>query len=164
MAVAALAVADQKDPSRGQQWVLQLGYFADLQNALDYKDRLVAAGFDAETLTSGEPGNQLYRVICGWADEPEDFDSLRNRLEDEIGDRGYVRKNPYFEQQRQVVTESPEDAFDYAHRRTMLAQAGNIQPAGGEGVGSVGNRAYDSNMFRTPQDEIESIPGATLMA
>lgn len=141
--------------------MLQLGYFSNLQNALDFKDQLVEAGFEAEAIASGEPGEHSYRVIGGWADDPEAFDALRNRIQDAFGERGYALKNPYLQQRSQVVEDTPEDESDLERRRTLLAQSANIQPAGGESVGSVSNSGYNSGMFRTPQDEIDSMPGFT---
>jgi len=119
--MAPLAAAESTDPVDGQAWMLQLGYFSKLQNALDLKDRLVELGFEAVAIPSGGPGEQSYRVVGGWADEPEEFDDLRNRLEDVTGDRGYVLKNPYIGKTFQVVEETVEEDFYITRRRTLLA-------------------------------------------
>ena len=159
--ISAFSAVGPTEPADERAWMLQVGYFSNLQNALDFKDQLVEAGFEAETVSSGEPGEQSYRVIGGWADDPEEFDALRNRFQDAIGERGYVIKNPYLGQRSLVAEETTEEVSEYSRRRTMLAQAGNIQPAGGESVDSAAKRSYDTSMFRTPQEEIDSIPGFT---
>jgi hypothetical protein len=159
--MTAPAAADSTGVVEEQAWILQLGYFSKLQNALDLKERLVELGFEAVAVPTGGPGEQSYRVIGGWADEPEDFDDLRNRLEDATGDRGYVLKNPYLGNTFQVVEETEEEESGLIRRRTLLAQSKNIQPAGGEGVGSVSGSRFGSGMFYTPQDEIDSMPGFT---
>ena len=162
MALTAFVAADSTDPVDERSWMLQLGYISNLQQALDLKDQLIDAGFEAETVSSGESGDQGYRVIGGWADDPEEFDALRNRIEDATGDRGSVIKNPYLQQARQGTEETAEEVFNQSRRRTLLAQSGNIQPMGGESVGSAVDRGYDSSMlFRTPQEEIDSMPGFT---
>ena len=112
--------------------MLQVGYFSNLQNALDFNDQMVEAGFEAETVSAGEPGEQSYRVIGGWADDPEEFDALRNRIQDAIGERGYVIKNPYLGQRNQITEETTEEISDLSRRRTLLSQAGSIQPMAGE--------------------------------
>lgn len=160
-AITSVAAVRSTGPVDERAWVLQLGYFSNLQNALDFKDRLLDLGFEAVAVPTGRPGQQSYRVIGGWADEPEGFDGLRNRLEDATGDRGYVLKNPYFGDTLEVVEETAETDSDLIRRRTLLAQAANIQPAGGESVGSVADRGFDSSMLRTPQEEMDSMPGFT---
>jgi hypothetical protein len=145
--------------SSEKQWVLQLGIFANLQNALNYKDQLIEVGFEAETITTTEPGEQRYRVIAGFANDPEEFDQLRDALESKVGERGYVVQNPHLGETQ--VAEASEEAFDQPRARYLLAQAGTAQPMGGESVGSAAERGYDTSMFRTPQEEIDSIPGFT---
>jgi len=161
MTITALAETGSTEPVDGRAWALQLGYFSSLQNALNFKDQLTEAGFEAEAVAADEPGKQGYRVIGGWADDPEEFDALRNRLQDAVGERGFVLKNPYIGRTVQMAEESVEEDSDLVKRRTLLAQASNIQPAGGESVGSAADRGYDNSMFRTPQDEINSMPGFT---
>ena len=119
LAIAASA-ADSIEPADERAWVLQLGYFSNLQNALNFKDQLVEAGFEAETISTGEPGKQAYRVIGGFADDPEQFDALRNRIQDAVGERGYVIKNPYLQKSRQVAEEATEEDDDGLLRRRTL--------------------------------------------
>ncbi len=144
-----------------KEWALQLGYFANLQNALDLKDQLTEDGFEAHVLSTGDPGEQYYRVIGGWADEPEDFAALRDRFESVLGDRGYVVKNPYLQYQQQVADESNEEPFEPPHTRYLLAQAGKMQPTGGEGMGVSGISSYDTGLFRSPQQQMASVAGFT---
>jgi hypothetical protein len=150
----------EQPPFKNKQWVLQLGYFAELQNALDYKDRLVEVGFEAQTIMTGEPGEQHYRVIVAYADQPEDFERLQDALESRMGTRGYVLRNPYLGQEQ--TAENQDEVFEQPPLRALLAQAGAVQPMGGESVGSTATAAYGSNIFRTPSEEIDSIPGFTL--
>ncbi|MCP4048317.1 MAG: hypothetical protein GY732_20255, partial [Gammaproteobacteria bacterium] len=95
MTLTAFAAVGTTQSADERLWMLQLGYFSNLQNALDLKEQLTDAGFEIETISTGDAGEQIYRVIAGWADDPEKFDSLRNRIQDAIGERGYVLENPY---------------------------------------------------------------------
>ncbi len=147
--------------SEEQQWVLQLGYFAQRDNALEFKQVLTEAGFEAVVVTLRDPNEQRYRMIGGWADDPEDFDSLRNRLEDVTGGRGSVLKNPYLQQVTQAAVESTGVVFDQPRTRYLMAQAGTSQPTGGESVGSTAGSAYNPGIFHTLQEQIDSIPGFT---
>ncbi len=161
MTVTAFAAVGPMDDINEREWALQLGYFSNLQNALNFKDRLIEAGFEAETVSTGEAGNPGYRVIGGWADDPEQFDALRNRMEDAIGERGYVIKSPYLQPANQLAEETAEEVFDQPRSRYLLAQAGGIPSTGGESVGSAAVSGYDPGVFRSPQDEMNSIPGFT---
>ena len=160
-AIPVVAAAGSNEPGDEHTWMLQLGYFSNLQNALNFKDQLTETGFEAETVSTGEPGARSYRVIGGWAEDPEQFDALRNRIEDATGDRGYVIKNPYVNPARENLEDTSEQIADQPRRRTLLAQATNIQPMGGESVGSAVDRGYDTGLFGTPQEEIDSMPGFT---
>ena len=65
-----LVAAADSEALPEQHWVLQLGYFANMQNALRLKRELAEAGFDARTVSTGLPGEQRYLVISGRADAP----------------------------------------------------------------------------------------------
>lgn len=163
---SSFAWASVDSPAESQQflekrWALQLGYFSNLQNALNLKDQLSESGFDIEVVSTGAPGEQNYRVIGGWADVPEELDKLRSEFENATGDRGYLVKNPYLEDQQQVAEENGENLFEQPRTRYLLAQAGKMQPMGGEGMGSSGISTYDTGLFRSPQEEMASIPGFT---
>ncbi len=161
MTLTAYGAVGTTQSADERAWMLQLGYFSNLQNALDLKEQLTDAGFETETIATGDAGEQIYRVIAGWADDPENFDSLRNRIQDAIGERGYVLENPYLVQAAQLSEEPTEELFDQPHTRYLLAQAGNARPMGGESAGSAAGTGYNTDMFRTPQQEMASIPGFT---
>jgi hypothetical protein len=158
---AAVDPSADSPQSLDKPWALQLGYFSNLQNALDLKEQLSDSGFVIEVITTGKPGEQYYRVIGGWAHSPEDFDSLRNKYENATGERGYVVQNPYLESQQLAAEQSGDDPFEQPRTRYLLAQAGNARPMGGEGLGSSGISRNDPDVFRTPQEEMASIPGFT---
>ena len=77
MTITAFSAVNSVVSANERPWMLQLGFFSNLQNALDYKDELVEAGFEVQTISTGEAGEQQYRVIAGWAEDPEEFDALR---------------------------------------------------------------------------------------
>jgi hypothetical protein len=158
---AAVDSSAESQQSLEMQWALQVGYFSNLQNALDLKEQLIESGFDIQVVSTGAPGEQEFRVIGGWADSPEELDTLRNEFEDATGDRGYLVQNPYLENQQQVAEENSDDPIEQPRTRYLLAQAGNAQPTGGEGMGSSGISRNNPGVFRTPQEEMDSIPGFT---
>lgn len=158
-ATTAFAVASKV---HGQQsdWALQLGYFENRDNAERYVEELTRAGFDIQMLTSGDKNNQRYRIIGGWADQPEDFETLQNRVEDATGSRGYILPSAHIESSPVEPNESLL-VFDPPRARYLLAQAGITQTMGGESVASGAKPRFDPDVFRTPQEEIDSIPGFT---
>lgn len=158
---AAVDSSAESQQSLEKQWALELGFFSNLQTALDFKEQLIESGFDIQVVSTGVPGEQEFRVVGGWADSPEELDKLRSEIENATGDRGYVVQNPYLENQQQVAEEDGENPSEQPRARYLLAQAGNAQPMGGEGMGSSGISRNNPNVFRTPQEEIDSIPGFT---
>lgn len=142
-------------------WMLQLAYFSNLQNALNYKQQLNDAGFEVETVAAGTPDKQRYYVIAKWADNPEAFEQLRNRIDDAMGNRGIVVKNPFLLQARTVADASDEAVFDQPHSRYLLAQTDSISPMSGESAASATATTYENGLFRTAQEQMDSMPGIT---
>lgn len=131
--------------------MLQLGFFANLNNAQAFKNELAAAGFEVQTVATGLPGDKRYRVISGQADDPEGMDELRGQIKGRTGHVGFVVLDPF-------STDKVREVFDQPKTRYLLAQAGSDMPLDPSPLKTSG---YDAGLSRTPQEEIESMPGFT---
>jgi hypothetical protein len=152
MAPCALAsVQDSVAATEEEQWVLQLGFFSRLNNALNFQRMLAEAGFEASVVSTGEPGEQHYRVISGRATAPENLEALSQSIHRHTGTRGFAVENPF-------ASESVEEVFDIPESRYVLAQASSPDAVDGPMRAS----GYDPMLSRTPQGEIDSMPGFTL--
>jgi len=135
----------------GQQWVLQLGYYANLDNALNFQKQLAEAGFETQIVSVGESGEQRYRVITGRADSPAGLADLRETIREATGHDGFAQKDPFQSDQAREVFAAPQAEY-------LVAQAGPAQPLDPSPMATVG---YDAGLSRTPQETIESMPGFT---
>lgn len=151
MAPSAFAATTQS-PEGGQQWVLQLGSFANLNNAQAFKNELARAGFDVQLVSTGSPGDQRYRVITGRADTQEGLAELASSVERSTGYEGYIVPDPFEAEKVREVFGQPKVSY-------LVAQAGSDMPLDPSPVKTSG---YDTGLLRTPQDEIESMPGFTV--
>mgnify|MGYP000249406276 CR=1 FL=1 len=136
---------------RNQQWVLQLGYFANLDNALNLKSLLTGAGFEVRVLTTGKPGAERYTVVTGRAGRVAELEGLRQEVIEKTGTEGFVTKDPSDNNNAREVFDQPQSSY-------LLAQAA---PAAGDPANPMRSANYDSNTGLTPQEEIDSIPGFT---
>ncbi|MBT8060147.1 MAG: porin, partial [Gammaproteobacteria bacterium] len=143
-AVGELAEAEQ-------QYVLQLGFFANLDNALAFKKQLTEAGFEVQTVATGLPGEQRYQVITGQAEDSEDLQELADSIERRTGFESFVVPNPF-------ETSKVREVFDQPKLKYLVAQAGNDMPLDPSPQTTSG---YNTMMNRTPQEEIDSMPGFT---
>ena len=139
-------------PESGQQWVLQLGYFANLDNALNFKDLLTEAGFEVQVVSTGQPGEERYRVITGRADSAAELADLRETLMQRTGSESFPTKDPF-------QTERVREVFDQPQAKYLVAQAGADMPLDPSPMPGIG---YDPGLSRTPQEEIDSMPGFTM--
>ena len=134
-----------------QAWVLQLGYFANLQNALDLKELLSDSGFDVQVVSTGKPGDQRYRVISGKAEDSADLQEMREAIAERTGYAAIVVEDPF-------ETSKVREVFDQPKLKYLVAQAGSgmtLDPSPQTTSG------YNTMMNRTPQEEIDSMPGFT---
>lgn len=146
-----LEAAVDAAPADTQQWVLQLGYFANIDNALNYKARLTEAGFEAQVVSTGLPGEERYRVITGRADSPGELTDLQETLAERLGAESFATKDPF-------AADQVREVFDTPQLKYLVAQAGADLPLDPSPMATVG---YDTALNRTPQEAIESIPGFT---
>jgi hypothetical protein len=111
---------------------------------------------------SGGPGKLRYRVLDGPADsvaEPFEFEgevSVNSPIE------GYALPNPYTAPFEAPAAEAPAQAdnpFALSAPSLLLAQA---TPDGASGGPPMRVSEYAPGLGRTPQEEIDSIPGFTL--
>lgn len=145
---ASLAKADTD-----QQWVLQLGYFAQLENALELKQALTDEGFEVQVLATGEPGEQRYRLVSMAVDNKADLSVLKEDIARRTGAQGYAVQG--------LLEENVDDEpFNPPPVRYRVAQVGPVTGAGG-GNSVAGTSSYDPMLNRSPQEEIESAPGFT---
>jgi len=142
----AMSVSVDKQPR-----VLQLGYFAELENALGFKHHLSEAGFDVIVVAGGEPSEQVYRVISGKTDDTDELIGLRNAIERETGNLGFVTHSPF-------ESNTLEDIFDQPRLTYHVAQASPTPTAGHSVRRTAGNTSV---LNRSPQEKIESSPGFT---
>lgn len=84
----------RQDAGPEDVWVLQLGYFANLDNAMKMQQVLAESGFEVTLVATGQPGDQRYRVVTGRADAPAALDELRDRVEQSTGWRGLAVLDP----------------------------------------------------------------------
>jgi hypothetical protein len=132
-------------------WVLQLGYFAHLDKALALKADMTAAGFAAQVVATGLPGDRRYQVISGRVNDPADLEALQADIERRTGYEAMVVKDPF-------ATDKVREVFDQPRLKYLLAQAGSELPLNPSPQATVG---YDAGLHRTPQEEIDSMPGFT---
>jgi len=143
--------ASQPLAAAQQQWVLQLGYFANLDNALNYRERLIEAGFEAQVVSTGQPGDERYRVISGRAERAADLADLQQQLAERLGAESFPLKDPF-------QTDKVREVFDAPKAKYLVAQAGTDLPLDPSPKATIG---YDSALARTPQEHIDSMPGFT---
>ena len=149
LAPRELMAAADTGAEQEQQWVLQLGYFANMQNALRLKQELAAAGFDAQTVSTGLPGKQRYRVISGRADAPGELEELRLRIAEQLGHEGYALHDPF-------DTEKVREVFDEPQAKYLLAQAATDLPLDPSPKATIG---YDSGLAHIPAELFHKSPG-----
>jgi hypothetical protein len=142
---------DSAAAAHGQQWVLQLGYFANRGNALRLKRRLVDAGFEAFAIAMVDKDGQGYRVVSGNATHPAGLHDLRDLIETQTGVRGFATQTPF-------GNESAEEIFDQPAVRHRVAQA---SPNSGSGNPTIRISGYDAPLNRIPREKTDSVPGFT---
>ncbi|NNK31624.1 MAG: outer membrane beta-barrel protein [Xanthomonadales bacterium] len=133
--------------------MLQLGYFSQLENAQAYRESLTAVGIEAQVVAQGEPGLQYYQVISGSAEQPSHLENLNTHIEALSGARGYAVRSPF-------ESTPAADLFTGLKPQYLLAQA--APPVGTEGAAPMRVSGYDPGLNRTPQEEIDSMPGFTV--
>jgi hypothetical protein len=143
-------------PAHLPDWAVQLGYFASAENAQTLRKTLEHAGFEAAVVATGAPARLRYRVIAGWGRPAAELNALVDAIADRTGLEGYVTRNPMTGPQQPAA--SPGTPFELPSARYLLAQAAP-QPGSGGAAMRVGE--YESGLYRTPQEDIESIPGFT---
>lgn len=149
--VQATIVTDNNEHS----WVLQLGYFSSLENALTLKQSVSDAGFDVQVISTGLPGEQRYRVISGQAEQKTGLEDLREAIESRTGNLGIFKPNPFASAKAENVA---ENVFDEPKLKYLVAQAVSVPSAGSSAGRSSG---YDPMLNRSPQEEVASSIGFT---
>ena len=145
--VQATIASDNNEHS----WVLQLGYFASLENASTFKQSLSDAGFEVQVVSTGLPGDQRFRVISGQAAQEVGLEDLREAIENRTGNLGIIRPSPF-------ASVKAENVFDEPKLKYLVAQAVSVPSAGSSVSRSSG---YDPMLNRSPQEETESSIGFT---
>ena len=135
-----------------QQWVLQLGYFANLDNALSFKQQLADTEYEVQVVATGLPGEQRYRVIIGEAYDQADLTGLRTEIERKTGNQAIIVPSPLKDQ-------VAEEIFDQPKLRYRMAQATPFTVAGNSATRSTSG--YDPMLNRSPQEEVASSIGFT---
>jgi hypothetical protein len=136
-----------------QQWVLQLGYFAQRQNALNLKQVMTEAGFEVQVLATGKPGKQRYRLVSMAVDDKSELSALKSEIASQTGTVGYPVQGLLGD----AVEEEP---FSPPRSKYLVAQAGLVNGTGGGGS-VAGSNSYDPMLNRTPQETVESAAGFT---
>ncbi|RLK50208.1 DedD protein [Alkalispirillum mobile] len=81
-------------PDRGD-WVVQVGSFGNLENALGFRDRLREDGLEVfADRVDTEAGRTFYRVRVGPMETREEAQRMLDRLEEEQGLEGLVAGHP----------------------------------------------------------------------
>ena len=153
LASAPLWARQNADPE--DDWVLQLGYFANLDNALELQQVLAESGFEVTLVATGQPGDQRYRVITGRADAPAGLDELRDRIEQRTERQGLAVRDPLAGgAARAVVGETRDEP-----PRDLSFQAGLAQTTTGTGddAGPMRSSNYGTRSRRSLQ--AGSMPG-----
>jgi len=135
-------------------WVLQLGFFANLNYAQTLADRVTEAGFEARIVTAGQSGDQRYRVISGQADSPEGLYDLRAEVEQSLGIVGFAQNDPFSTEQAREVFDEPEPKVLLAQSTTSAGQPMSPSP--------MATVPYNPGLSRSPQENIPSTPGFTV--
>lgn len=155
----------RQDIDPEHDWVLQLGYFANLDNAVALQEVLAELGFDASLVATGQPGDQRYRVISGRADAPASLDELRDRIEQHTGQQGFATRDPLAGGTARAVAGETRHA-----RPTQADPQANPQsnyfaqtaPGTADDSGPMRTSNYGAGSRRSVQGDIPSMPGFSL--
>jgi len=133
-------------------WAVQLGYFANLDNALNLKQRLHEAGFEARVVSTGQAGAERYRVVSGRGESADGLRELLEEIHGRTGFEGFVTRDP------SATDAKAREVFDAPKAKYLVAQAGRDIPLDPSPMPEFG---YKSGLDRSPQEAIDSIPGFT---
>jgi len=149
----ATSKGQEESLAYGQTWVLQMGYFANLDNAQGMQQLLTEAGYEAVIYSTGLPGNQRYKVVTGEATDQGEIEQFADDVARRTGLRGIVKPNPIDDNRVSVV--AADDPFEPLKPSMMLAQAETRN----SGATPMRDNAYDPMTNRTPYGEIDDMAG-----
>lgn len=155
---ASLWARQNADPE--DNWVLQLGYFANLDNALALQQVLGESGFDVTLVATGQPGDRRYQVISGRADAPAGLIELRDRIEQHTGRQGFATRDPLAGGTARALAN--ETLYVPLQSRNPLAQADMLAqaaPGTGDDAGPMRTSNYGARSRRSLRADTASMPG-----
>ena len=129
-----------------------MGHFANVENARYFEHELLQVGFEAQTVSTGLPGEFRYEVISVGVKDPADLTELRQKIERETGTLGTIAPTP-------IGQDGAELVFDQPKLKYHVAQSTSVPVAGSSANRSVSG--YDPMLNRSPQEEVASTIGFT---